>query len=221
MKDYPLLNFFIKNTLAMTLLIALPDIIVTLCQVADSIINNKGNSIGIAALVLCIKCIALEFVIRTLMKDYKEQIIYRSNIKYLNLLIIPVIGIYYYILLSGQILEKYPAQIAGLMSLLMLGIQFVIVMKKLSCMKIYDESFLRIEDMKQSIGFNGFVEISIDLELKHLNFCLDNIKIYNEQLYYKDYIFSYERFLNYVREFNVNIKKMSDDDFMIAKMYCI
>lgn len=205
----------------MTLIIAVPDIIVALCQVADNIIKQKGDSIGIAAMVLCIKCIALEFVVRTLIKDYKEKIIYRSNIKYINLLIIPVIGIYYYILLSGQILNKYPAQLAGLMSMLVLGVQFVVVMKKLSCMKIYDETFLKIEDMKKSIGFEGFVEISIDLELKHLNFCLDNIKIYNEQLYYKDYIFSYERFLNYAREFNVNIKKMSDDDFMIAKMYCI
>lgn len=221
MKDYPLLNFFVRNTLAMTLIIALPDIIVSLWQVADNVINTKSNSIGLSALVLCIKCIALEFVTRTLFKDYKEKIIYRSNIKYLNLLIIPVIGIYYYILLSGQILNEYPAQLAGLMSMLVLGVQFVVVMKKISCMKIYDESFLKIEDMKQSIGFNGFVEINIDLELKHLNFCLDKIKIYNEHLYYKDYIFSYERFLNYTREFNVNIKKMSDDDFMIAKMYCI
>lgn len=220
MKAYPLLNFFTKNTLALTLLIAIPDMVVSICQLAQIVIKDY-NSVGIPALLLCIKCIALEFVIRVVRHDYKNKVIYRTNIKYLNLMIIPIMGVYFYILLTGQILNKYPGQIAGFMSILMLFIQFLVAMKKVACLNIYKESFLKIEDMKSSIGFDGFVEISIDMELKDLNFYLGDIKVYNEQLYYKDYVFSYEKFLSYAREFNVNIVKMKDDDFVVAKMYCI
>jgi len=220
MKDYPLLNFFTKNTLALTLLIAIPDIVVSMCQLAKIVINNY-DAVGIPALMLCIKCIALEFVIRVLRHDYKNKVIYKTNIKYLNLMIIPIFCIYFYILLSGQILDKYMGQIAAFMSIIVLFIQFLVAMKKAACLNIYKESFLKIEDMKKSIGFDGFVEISIDMELKHLNFYLGDIKVYNEQLYYKDYVFSYEKFLSYAREFNVNIIKMKDDDFVVAKMYCI
>lgn len=222
MQKYSLFKFFIKNTLALTLLILIPDVVFTLYLITQKVAEHNSDAFSALSLImLLIKCIALEFAIRSLIKDYKEKMIFTIFKPYINLIFIPVCLSYYYIILSGLFVDKFYESLIGIISVLILGLQVIVIVKRLGTYNIYKDRFQSLKNVKQLIHFDGYVEISIDMKLESLNFRLGDFKVDEEQLYYKKHIFNYERFTHYIKEFNINITKMTDDDFMIAKMYCI
>lgn len=222
MKEYSLFKFFVKSTLALTLLILIPDIFFTLYLMTDKIAEyNADGFSALSLIILLIKCIALEFAIRSLRKDYKDKIIFTVFTPYINFVFIPVCLLYYYIILSGLFVDDFYESLLGIISVLMLGLQVIAIVKRFGTYNIYKERFENLNNIKQLIHFDGYVEISIDMKYEYLNFRLGDFKVDEDQLHYKKHIFNYERFTNYIKEFNINITKMSDEDFMIAKMYCI
>ena len=222
MKDYSLFKFFIKNTLALTLLILIPDVLFTLYLITQKVAEHNSDGLGaLNLIILLIKCVALEFAIRSLRKDYKEKMIFTIFKSYINLIFIPVCLLYYYIILSGLFLDGFYESLISIISVLMLGLQVIVIVKRLGTYNIYKDRFENLNNIKKLIHFDGYIEISIDMKLESLNFRLGDFKVNQEEIHYKKHIFNYERFTNYIKEFNINITKMTDDDFMIAKMYCI
>lgn len=222
MTDYSIFKFLIKNTLALTLLILIPDVLYTLYQITMKVAEqgSLGWS-GINLIVLLIKCVALEFAIRSLRKDYQAKIIFSLYSPYMNLIFIPVSLFYYYLIGSGLFVDSFYDSLLQLMSVSVLCIQVIIIVKRLGTLNIYKERFDDLENVKRLMDFDGYVEIVIDLKLESLNFRLGEFKVDEEQLYYRKNVYNYERFTQYIREFNIDIKRMNDDDFVVAKMYCI
>lgn len=222
MPDYPILKFLIKNTLALTLLILIPDVLYTFYQITMKVAEHGSLGwSGLNLIILLIKCVALDFAIRSLRKDYQNKIIFSLYSPYMNLLFIPVCLFYYYLIGSGLFVDPFYDSLLQMMAVLLLGIQVIIIVKRLGTLNIYKERFDNLENVKRLMDFDGYVEIVIDLKLESLNFRLGEFKVDEEQLYYRKHVYNYERFTQYIREFNIDIKQMNDDDFVVAKMYCI
>lgn len=222
MPNYPILKFLIKNTLALTLLILIPDVLYTLYQITMKV-AEKGSLgwSGLSLIILLIKCVALEFAIRSLRKDYEHKIIFSLYSSYMNLLFIPVCFFYYYLIVSRLFIDPFYDSLLQMMAVLILGIQVIIIVKRLGTLNIYKERFDNLENVKKLVDFDGYVEIVIDLKLESLNFRLGEFKVDEEQIYYRKHVYNYERFTQYIRDFNIDIKQMNEDDFVVAKMYCI
>jgi hypothetical protein len=222
MPNYPILKFLIKNTLALTLLILIPDVLYTLYQITMKI-AEKGSLgwSGLSLIILLIKCVALEFTIRSLRKDYQHKIIFSLYSPYMNLIFIPVCFFYYYLIGSRLFIDPFYDSLLQMMAVLVLGIQVIIIVKRLGTLNIYKERFDNLENVKNLVDFDGCVEIVIDLKLESLNFRLGEFKVDEEQIYYRNHVYNYERFTQYIREFNIDIKQMNENDFVVAKMYCI
>lgn len=220
-----MINFVTKSILACTLFVSIPDFFISSLILLDDIFSaDKGGQysrISLMVIILFIKLTMIKYIINLLKQHFKNKVIIKLNIPYINYVLIPALIFYYWVLFSGHATESEYYNYTGIISVTMFAIQVGIYMKFLAITKIKSGNELDVDDAKKALDFNGFVEIIVDMDLGKVTYKMGDMKISEDKFYYKDFVFNVTQLFKYLKEFDMSIEKMSDDELTVAKMYCI